>query len=52
MRLRDVGTFLSFLQLVLSLPEFGEVNVGLFILKPKRPAGKLSRPFPKAPRGN
>lgn len=34
---RDIGTFLCLLELMLSFTEFGEVSIGLFILKPKSP---------------
>lgn len=34
---RDIGAFLCLLELMLSFTEFGEVSIGLFVLKPKRP---------------
>lgn len=34
---RDIGAFFCFLELMLSFTEFGEVSIGLLVLKPKSP---------------
>lgn len=37
LRFCNIGSFFSLLELMLSFSEFGEMSVGLFILKPKSP---------------
>lgn len=39
LRFRNISTFFCLFELMLSFAEFGEVSVGLLVLKPKSPGG-------------
>ena len=43
LRFCNISTFLRLLELVLSFAEFGEMRIGLFILKPKSPGKEGER---------